>query len=599
VTRQALVLGFVIAALIFGCGERNPESGFQERAQAAGLAFHMTFLEKEQGERFRINLYDHGSGLAVGDYDNDGHDDIYFLNQHGPNALYRNAGKGSFVDATAKAGVAVGDRISVAATFADYDNDGWADLFVTSTRGGNLLFHNRRDGTFEDVTAKADVSHVGHSQTPVFFDYDNDGDLDLYVTNTAHWTTDVFDFTGGNFEGKASLPSLMTSAIEYNILYRNNGNGTFTDVTAGAGLRGRGWAGDVAVFDYDEDGFLDVFVPSMFGRGQLYRNGGNGTFSDVTTETLGKTSHGAIGSKVFDYDGDGRLDLFVVDMHSDMWMGLDSRQQSRQAATETERRRFLSPNGPRANEQDPAFLRSQRAEFALEGKNYDELLFGNALYHNLGQGKFTETALAAGLETFWPWGIASGDYDNDGDEDVFITSGMGYPFYYWPNQLMMNNGNGTFRERAAALGVEPPTGGVYQENNIGGKRAARSSRSAVVADFDGDGRLDIVTNNFNDRPYYFANQFPKENYVAFRLTGTSSNRDAIGAVVRLRVGNTVMVQQVNPAGGYLAQSSRVAHFGLGDRGKIDRVEIRWPRGIMQTIENPAINTLHQVREPAQ
>jgi hypothetical protein len=588
----------ILAGFIGGCEKPRGGSGFQERGQAAGLAFHMNFLEKEQGERFRINLYDHGSGLAVGDYDNDGHEDIYFLNQHGPNALYRNTGNGSFVDVTTQAGVGVGDRISVGATFADYDNDGRADLFVTSTRGGNLLFHNRGDGTFEDVTAKAGVSHVGHSQTPVFFDYDNDGDLDLYVTNTAQWTTDVFDFAGGNYEGKASLASLMTSPIEYNILYRNNGDGTFTDATGSAGLRGRGWAGDVAVFDYDEDGFLDLFVPSMFGRGQLYRNGGNGTFSDVTAATLARTSHGAIGTKVFDYDGDGRLDLFVVDMHSDMWMGLDSRQQSLQAATETQHRRFLSPNGPAVNEEDPGFTRSQRAAFALEGKNYDELLFGNTLYRNLGQGKFSETALTAGLETFWPWGIATGDYDNDGDEDVFITAGMGYPFYYWPNQLMMNNGNGTFRDRAAELGVEPPTGGAYQEKNIGGKRAARSSRSAVVADFDGDGRLDIVTNNFNDRPYYFANRFPKENYVAFRLTGTSSNRDAIGALVRLRVGNKVMVEQVNPAGGYLAQSSRVVHFGLGDRSKVDRIEIRWPRGIVQTLENPAINTLHEVREPA-
>jgi hypothetical protein len=593
----ALAIVFVLAAFS-ECGGPAAKAGFQERAQAAGIAFRMSFLEKEQGERFRINLYDHGAGLAVGDYDNDAHEDVYFLNQHGSNALYRNVGNGSFVDVTAKAGVGIGDRISVGATFADYDNDGWADLFVTSTRGGNLLFHNRGDGTFEDVTAKAGVRHVGHSQTPVFFDYDNDGDLDLYVTNTAQWTTDVFDFTGGNYEGKASLGSLMTSPRESNILYRNNGDGTFTDATSAAGLRGRGWGGDVAVFDYDEDGFLDLFVPSMFGRGQLYRNGGNGSFSDVTAETLGRTSHGAIGSKVFDYDGDGRLDLFVVDMHSDMWMGLDSRHQSFDAAKQTQNRRFLSPNGPSVNEGDPDFIRKQRRQFALEGEKYDELLFGNALHRNLGDGKFTETAVTAGLETLWPWGIATGDYDNDGDEDVFITSGMGYPFYYWPNQLMMNNGNGTFRERASALGVEPPTGGIYQEQNVAGKRAARSSRSAAVADFDQDGRLDIVTNNFNDRPYYFANRFPRQKYVALKLRGTSSNRDAIGALVRLRVGKTVMVQQVNPAGGYLAQSSRVLHFGLGDRTKVDRIEIRWPRGIVQTLENPALNTVLQIQEPA-
>jgi hypothetical protein len=163
----------------------------------------------------------------------------------------------------------------------------------------------------------------------------------------------------------------------------------------------------------------------------------------------------------------------------------------------------------------------------------------------------------------------------------------------------MNNGDGTFSDRASALGIEPPTGGIYQEKNIGGQRGVRSSRSAVVADFDGDGRLDIVTNNFNDRPYFFANRFPQRNYVAFRLTGTSSNRDAIGAVVRLWAGKTVMVRQVNPAGGYLSHSSRVVHFGLGDRSKVDRIEIRWPRGIVQTLVNPEINTLHQIKEPAQ
>jgi len=609
VARRALAIAVVVAGLIAGyvllVRRSGPEPaalsagpGFQERAQEAGIAFRMHFLPKEQGEPFHINLYDHGSGLAVGDYDNDGREDIYFLNQLGPNALYRNVGDGSFVDVTAKAGVAIGNRISVGATFADYDNDGWPDLFVTTTRGGNVLFHNRGDGTFEDVTAAAGLSHVGHSQTPVFFDYDNDGYLDLFLTNTAHWTTDVFDSATGYFEGKPDLGSLLTSAKESNILYHNNGDGTFTDVTDRAGLRGRGWAGDVAVFDYDEDGFLDLFVPSMVGRGQLYRNTGHGTFRDVTAETLGRTPYGAVGCKVFDYDGDGRLDLFVVDMHSDMWMGVDAEHVSLDVARRVQHRRFRTPKGPTVNEEAPGLIQVQRAMFARQGEDFDALLFGNALYRNLGHGKFEETAVAAGLETLWPWGVATGDFDNDGHEDVFIPSGMGYPYYYWPNQLMMNNGDGTFRDRAADFGVEPPRGGIYQAERVAGRQATRSSRAAVVADFAGDGRLEIVTNNFNDRPYYFANRFPRRNYVELRLTGTQSNRDAIGAVVRLWVGTTVMVRQVNPAGGYLSHSSRVVHFGLGDHTKVDRIEIRWPRGILQRLDNPAINTLLQIREPA-
>ena len=596
-----LIAGYVLLARRMGHEPAAPTagSGFQERAREAGIAFRMHFLPKEQGEPFHINLYDHGSGLAVGDYDYDGREDIYFLNQLGPNALYRNVGDGSFVDVTAKAGVAIGNRVSVGATFADYDNDGWADLFVTTTRGGNVLFHNRGDGTFEDVTAAAGLSHVGHSQTAVFFDYDNDGYLDLFLTNTAHWSTDVFDSAARYFEGKPDLGSLLTSAKESNILYHNNGDGTFTDVTDRAGLRGRGWAGDVAVFDYDEDGFLDLFVPSMVGRGQLYRNTGHGTFRDVTAETLGRTPYGAVGCKVFDYDGDGRLDLFVVDMHSDMWMGVDTGHVTVDVARRMQHRRFRTPKGPTINEEAPGLIQIQRAMFARQGEDFDALLFGNALYRNLGRGKFTETAVAAGLETLWPWGVATGDFDNDGHEDVFIPSGMGYPYYYWPNQLMMNNGDGTFRDRAADLGVEPPTGGIYLEERVAGRQATRSSRAAVVADFDGDGRLEIVTNNFNDRPYYFANRLPRRNYVELRLTGTHSNRDAIGAVVRLWVGKTVMVRQVNPAGGYLSQSSRVVHFGLGDHTKVDRIEIRWPRGTVQTLDHPEINTLQHVREPAQ
>src|SRR6516162_3559337 len=166
----------------------NSPTNFREAARASGITFRMAFLPGEQGENFKINLYDHGCGVAVGDYDGDGHDDVYFTNQLGENALYHNNGDGTFTAVTHKAGVAVGDRICVAATFGDYDNDGHPDLYVTSTRGGNLLFHNKGDGTFTDVTRRAGLVHVGHSQTAAFFDYDNDGHLDLIVTNTAKWT---------------------------------------------------------------------------------------------------------------------------------------------------------------------------------------------------------------------------------------------------------------------------------------------------------------------------------------------------------------------------------------------------------------------------
>jgi len=568
--------------------------GFLDVAQDAGIRFRMTFLRGEQGEQFKINLYDHGCGVAVADFDRDGFDDVYFLNQLGPNALYRNRGDGTFVDVTRKAGVSLEDRVCVGATFADFDNDGFPDLYVTSTRGGNVLFRNMGDGTFKDVTKPAGLTLVGHSQTAVFFDFDNDGWLDLFVTNTAKWTTQDFVAAGKYYTGVVDIYDLARSPKEYNVLYRNNRDGTFSDVTERAGMKGRGWGGDVAVFDYDEDGQMDLLVTSMFGRSQLYRNNGNGTFSDVTMKALGPTSFGSIGAKVFDFNNDGRLDLCIVDMHSDMWAPDDAK---RQAIRPHEKVRYRHLNGALDNF-DPERFRAREQDAAdLFQIRYNEVIFGNTLFKNLGNGRFVEVGEQAGLETFWPWGIATGDFDNDGHEDVFLPSGMGFPYFYWENKLLMNQGDGRFVDRAGREGIEPPRLGPFLAEKIGGKDAARSSRCAAVADFRTVGRLDIVTNNFNDMPYYFRNQFPKNDYIAFRLTGTRSNRDAIGALVLLRIGKEIMLRQVQGAGGYLSQSSRILHCGLGTGRTIDRVEIRWPSGCRQMIDQPAINQLHSIIEP--
>jgi len=464
---------------------------------------------------------------------------------------------------------------------------------VTSTRGGNVLFRNNGDGTFTDVTQEVGLAEKEptHSQTAVFFDFDNDGFLDLLVTNTAQWTTNERETDAAHhYRGVADFLELPKCPIEHNVLYRNDGRGNFTRVEK-SGLEGMGWGGDVAVFDYDGDGRLDVLVTSMFAKSHLYHNDGKGRFTDVTGDILGRTSWGAIGSKLLSVNNDGQLDLFITDMHSDMWMtpGVNPRK-----SPDDLHKKFPHPMGANAD-----VLKDQEDTYTkLFHINYDELVFGNTLFKNLNGGKAEDISDRAGMETWWPWGIATGDFDNDGFEDAFIPSGMGYPFFYWPNALMMNNGNGTFSDKAKNLGLDPPPDGEYGDK-IGRRPASRSSRCAAVADFNGQGRLDLVVNNFNNRAYFYRNHFPQKNWVAFRLTGNSKtcNRDAIGARVKLHIGNEVLVRQVQGAGGYLSQSSKTLHFGLGERQKIDRVEILWPgQREPQWIDAPAINQLKTVEQ---
>ncbi|NOT02291.1 MAG: CRTAC1 family protein [Phycisphaerales bacterium] len=558
---------------------------FTDVLKQSGIAFRHQFLDSETGTDYRINPYDHGSGVYLADVDGDGLDDIYFLNFLGPNVLYRNKGDFTFEDITAGAGVAVDRSISVGGAFGDYDNDGDQDLYVTTYRGGNHLFRNNGQAVFEDVTAAASVVYNGHSSAAAWVDVDIDGDLDLYLCNIGKFTTETISKEADYFYTGLSLPFATLAQKpdqrvtgERDILYRNNGDGTFTDVTQESGIQSVEWNADVAAADYDLDGDPDLYVTNMFGANHLYRNRGDGKFDEVTAEKLKRTSWGAMGCTFFDADGDQYPDLYVVDMHSDMWIPDPSDQSLLKPAD-----KFNNPLGSTVNGGLPI------------GKGDDTLaktaLFGNTFFLNNGDGTFDERSRESHLETWWPWGITTGDYDNDGDVDAYVATGMGYPFFYWPNRFYLNDGHGVFREAAQSAGLEPPAAGmVIAGAEIKGKPFTRSSRAAATADFDRDGDLDMVVNNFNHEPYLFRNDSPKSSYVGLRLRGVRANRDGIGARIAVETVDKTRHRWRSGAEGYLTQNGAVIHVGLGSADAVKTVTIHWPGDPNpQIIDAPAIN----------
>ncbi len=578
---------------------------FTDEIGASGIDFrHVNSMDV--GKFYTANHYDHGTALAVADVDGDGLLDLYFANQAGKNKLYRNLGGGRFEDITDAAGVAVGDRASVGAAFADIDNDGAPDLFVTSVRDGNILFHNDGHGHFTNITAEAGVAgNGGHSSGAVFFDYDGDGLLDLFVTDVGVYTTTERRPNGlyGSF-GDAFAGHLHPERYETSMLYHNLGHGKFELVQpAVSGLNHRAWSGEATAFDFDGDGRPDLYVPSMQGHNQLYRNLGHGKFENTQRTVFPATPWGAMGVKVLDWNGDGLFDLFVTDMHTDMSTDLQPEDDRRKHDPKT---MF-----------HPRFL-------ATDGNH----VLGNALFTNQGQGRFTEMSDAANVESGWPWGPSVGDLNADGWPDIFIAAGMNFPFRYRGNDVLLNEGGRRFANAEFIVRVEPRQRLIRpwfdlecdgadlthdlcqgerrpitsndertpEERGKGAARhghvtvwAARASRSAAILDFDNDGDLDIVTNEYGDVPQVLVSNLAQRGPVHFlkvRLVGVRSNRDGIGAVVSVRAAGRAQFQVNDGKSGYLAQSVMPLYFGLGAATQADSITVRWPTGATQVVQGP-------------
>ncbi len=568
---------------------------FTDALAATGITFHGHIVD-DAGKTYKAVHYDHGSGISVADVDGDGLLDIYFVNQVGGNQLWKNVGGGKFQNITDQAGVGLPGKVSVSASFADIDNDGDEDLYVTTVRGGNRLFENDGHGNFKDISISSGLNYVGHSSAAVFFDYNKDGKLDLFLVNVGKYTTDVIGgeaykyyvgFADG-FQGH-----LHPERRERSLLFRNNGKNTFTNVTTAMGLTDYSWSGDASIVDVNDDGWPDLYLLNMQGDDQYYENVGGTKFVKKSREVFPKTSWGAMGIKVFDVNNDGKLDILITDMHSDM---------SHEVGPDQEHSKSMM--------MWPETFRGTGATS----------IWGNSLFLKQGPNAFREASDAMNAETYWPWGPSVGDLNADGFDDAFIAAGMGYPFRYSVNSVKLNDRGKRFADAEFVLGVEPRKDGVTEpsfELDASGKDrdhrdaagasgrlsiwGAKSTRSAVIFDVDGDGDLDIVTNEFNNVPMVLESNLSTRktiHYVNVKLVGTASNRDGLGAVVTVTAGGSKYVKQMDGKSGYLAQSAMPLYFGLDDAASVDRIDVAWPSGRKQSITtNITMNGTTTVREP--
>ena len=522
-------------------------SQFTDQTAAAGVAFY--YVSSGQEKNHIVESI--GGGAAFFDYDNDGDLDIYAVNgstvdtyrqKSGPgNVLYRNNGNGTFVDVTISA--RVGDSgWGMGCTAGDIDGDGFIDLYVTNY-GPNILYRNQGRGSFDDIAATAGVAGDDYSASAAFFDYDNDGDLDLYVT-----TYLVYDLdsppkkicTYGGFEIYCGPQGLPRGG---DVLYRNDGDHLFADVTQSSGIS---WANryyglGVVPADFDNDGDTDLFVANDKTPNLIFRNNGNGTFTEtglqagVAYNALGEEEAG-MGIGAGDYDGDGDIDLYVTH-----------------------------------------FFRES-----------------NTLYRNDGQGRFEDITSQVGLEAptlgKLGWGTQFFDYDNDADLDLFVANGHVYPSvdlermgtsYRQRNQLFRHDGDGRLVELSAEAGP--------------GMAIEKVSRGAAFGDYDNDGDIDIFVVNQDDTATLLRNDTAKRNWLVVQLFGRG-NRDAVGARIRLLAGGKVQWQTVNGAYSYLSYNDIRAHFGLGQRLQADLVEVTWPDGTQQAVRAVPANKLLVVRQ---
>jgi hypothetical protein len=548
------VRSLLFAALCFTSPASDAPSSIQLRdvTKQTGITFIHT--DGSSGQRYIVETV--ASGLALFDYDNDGDIDIYFLNgaplpgtnrqaaidnRQFKNSLWRNEGNWTFTDATERSGLGdTGYGLGVAT--ADYDNDGDQDVYL-SNFGPNKLYRNNGDGTFADVTAQAGVADsdgkIGAGVA--FFDMDNDGDLDLFSAHYVHFT--YANHRTVRFNGHPAYSGPLEFEPTPFTLFRNNGDGTFTDVSAASGAgRHKGAGMGVVCFDVEGDGDADIFVANDNTGNSLFINDGKGNFKETAglagvAYDLAGRAQGSMGVECADVDNDGLLDLFVTTYQQEL----------------------------------------------------------STLFRNAGNGLFEDVTRVAkageGTLRYVKWGAGATDLDNDGHRDLFVACGHLHDnvhlfdnttLYECPSIVLRNTGGGKFVNVSDKAGDGP--------------LLKRSARGAAFDDLDNDGDIDVVILNSRREPTVLRNESAPAHWLGVRLVGAKSNRDGIGTRVKVIAGDATWVDEVHSGRGYQSDYGRRLHFGLGGRDKVDRIEVQWPSGTKDVVAAPPVDRFVTIKE---
>lgn len=540
------------------------ETIFVDATDEAGIRF-----QHSRGTRSSLLIEDMGSGAAFADIDNDGDLDLYIVNIPGPltqdvggvsnpdtlpNVLYRNNGGGTFTDITNSAGVGH-HGYGMGCVFADYNGDGNLDLYVTNY-GANVLYHNNGDGTFSDVTTETGVGCELWSTGAAFADVDGDSDLDLYVCNYVTYDLEKLEqMQAESLQSGKPVPSALNPHVfepQDNVFYRNNGDGTFSDVTTEVGIAAPGGRSMQCIFsDFDNDNDLDLYVANDTSVNYVYRNAGNGAFTDVSSESWAADFRGSMGLAAGDYDGDGDTDIFMSH-----WI-----------------------------DEENALYRNLLVESGLQNPPTSEHI------------RFVDESYSAMLAEVSikqiGWGTALFDYDNDGDLDIFVTNGSTFQELNDPEVLIpqtdalyRNNGDGTFTDVSESTGIAAlPT---------------RVGRGATFGDYDNDGDVDIFVVNNYAPPTLLRNDGGNRNgWLHVELVGTDGNRNAIGAKIQLKTADRTQTREVYAGESYMSSNSFITEFGVGNATRVETLQVTWLNGETQVLHNIPTNQQVRVKQEPQ